>query len=94
MSVTVTDVTDAPKVIQLTNGKTFTFQSNDATRNEQIPTIDVSRMYSDDIEDRKAVAEEVREAAHSIGFLTLVNHVRLPGSASQTAADISTSAWI
>lgn len=41
---------------------------------ERIPIIDVSRMYSDNIEDRKAVAEEVREASENIGFFYMVNH--------------------
>ncbi|KAI1617867.1 putative gibberellin 3-beta hydroxylase [Exophiala viscosa] len=65
---------DAPHTITLTNGKTFTFNSNASTTDEQIPVIDVSRMYSEKFEDRQAVAEEIREAAHVIGFLSIVNH--------------------
>lgn len=68
-----------PRTITLTNGKTFTFNSNASTTDEQIPVIDVSRMYSERLEDRQALAEEIREAAHVIGFLCIVNHVRLCG---------------
>ncbi|KAH7115847.1 hypothetical protein B0J11DRAFT_393707, partial [Dendryphion nanum] len=41
---------------------------------ESIPLIDVSRMYSNRLEDRKALAEEVRAASREIGFFTIVNH--------------------
>lgn len=63
------------RTITLTNGKTFTFDSNASTTDEAIPVIDVSRMYSARLEDRQAVAEEIREAAHGIGFLSIINHV-------------------
>ncbi|KIV92352.1 hypothetical protein PV10_06799 [Exophiala mesophila] len=65
---------EAPHSITLTNGKTFTFNSNASSTDEAIPVIDVSRMYSDNADDRQAVAEEIREAAHSIGFFCIVNH--------------------
>lgn len=32
-------------------------------------------MYSGKLEDRQAVARQVREAAHNIGFFYVVNHV-------------------
>ncbi|KIW10314.1 hypothetical protein PV08_11276 [Exophiala spinifera] len=73
MSSTATQEEDS-RTITLTNGKTFTFDSNASTTDEAIPVIDVSRMYSDKLEDRKAVAEEIREAAHGIGFLSIINH--------------------
>uniref|UniRef100_A0A093XCR5 Gibberellin 3-beta-dioxygenase 4 n=1 Tax=Talaromyces marneffei PM1 TaxID=1077442 RepID=A0A093XCR5_TALMA len=66
MSTTVTSTNNTPKTIRLTNGKDFTFVSNAATTEESIPIIDVSRMHSPDIADRQALAEEIREAAHSI----------------------------
>lgn len=66
---------DTPHTITLTNGNSFTFNSNASTTDEAIPVIDVSRIYSDKLEDRQAVAEEIREAAHGIGFLSIVNHV-------------------
>lgn len=76
MTITTTQ-SEVPRSIALTNGKTFTFQSNASTTNEEIPIIDVSPMYSNNLEDRQALAEKIREAAHDIGFLSLVNHVGL-----------------
>lgn len=75
MSSTATIQVDGPRTITLTNGKTFTVQSNASTTDEQLPVIDVSRINSDRLEDRQALAEEIREAAHSIGFLCIINHV-------------------
>lgn len=75
MSTTTTATTASPKTITLSNGKTLTFNSNAASKEESIPIIDVSRMYSDKLEDRQALAEEIRTAAHEIGFLSIVNHV-------------------
>lgn len=66
--------TTGPRTITLQNGQVFSFNSNAATTLERIPIIDVSRMYSDSIEDRRAVAEEVREASKNIGFFYMVNH--------------------
>ncbi|KAF2137686.1 uncharacterized protein K452DRAFT_353383 [Aplosporella prunicola CBS 121167] len=40
----------------------------------EIPIIDISRIYSEKLEDRKAVAEMVREASHRIGFFYIVGH--------------------
>ena len=64
-----------PRTIQLVNGKTLTFADNAATKEESIPVIDVSRIYSDKLEDRQALAEEIRDAAHRIGFFCVVHHV-------------------
>jgi hypothetical protein len=74
MSLTATQ-REAPHTITLTNGKTFTFESNTSTTDEAIPVIDISRMYSDKLEDRQALAEAIRDAAHGIGFLSITNHV-------------------
>ena len=76
MSSTTTEE-GTPRTITLTNGKTFTFGSNASTTDEAIPVIDVSGMYSDKLEDRQVVAEEIRKAAHGIGFLSIVNHVSI-----------------
>src|SRR5690348_12759821 len=73
MSSTGTTIA-SPRTITLHNGQVVTFSTNVATILERIPIIDVSRMYSDSIEDRKAVAEEVREASRNIGFFYMVNH--------------------
>jgi hypothetical protein len=74
---TTTSIATEPRVINLSNGKSFTVSSNQSTTAESIPVIDVQRMYSDDIEERKALAEEVREASREIGFFTMINHVSL-----------------
>jgi hypothetical protein len=73
---TTTSLATEPKRILLSNGNTFTYASNAATSSKSIPLIDVSRMYSNNFEDRRALAEEVRKASHEIGFFTIINHVR------------------
>ncbi|EXJ86019.1 hypothetical protein A1O1_06388 [Capronia coronata CBS 617.96] len=45
----------------------------EATR-EEIPLIDVSGIYSENIEDRKAVATQFRDAAINTGFFYIKNH--------------------
>lgn len=60
--------------IRLQNGQVYESNSNDASELEQIPVIDAARIHSDKLADRQEVAEEIREAAHSIGFFYLVNH--------------------
>lgn len=39
-----------------------------------IPIIDISRIYSSDLSERKACAEEIREVAHRIGFFYASGH--------------------
>jgi isopenicillin N synthase-like dioxygenase len=73
MSATVTLMT-GPRTITLHNGQVVSFDSNTASTLERIPIIDVSRIYSEDIADRKAVAEEIRNASKNIGFFYMVNH--------------------
>ncbi|KAH8803408.1 putative gibberellin 3-beta hydroxylase [Xylogone sp. PMI_703] len=73
MSATMTE-SAKPHTITLQNGTVVNVKSNIPTRAETLPIIDVSRMYSPNLEDRKAVAEEVRKAAHDIGFFYVVNH--------------------
>lgn len=41
---------------------------------EEIPIIDISRIFSDNLTDRKAVAEQVRIAATTIGFFYMNGH--------------------
>lgn len=76
MSTTIatTAVEEAPKTITLHNGQTFKFNSNVTSTLDHIPIIDVSRIYSDNLEDRKAVAEEIRTASKEIGFFYMINH--------------------
>ncbi|KIW18952.1 hypothetical protein PV08_03241 [Exophiala spinifera] len=65
--------------LQLTSAYGPVFRSvrttppRDATR-EEIPVIDVSGIFSKDVEDRKAVAAQIRQAATSIGFFYMKNH--------------------
>lgn len=54
----------------------MTFSSNVSTNIEKIPVIDASKIWCERLEDRQAVAEEIREAARTIGFFYLINHVR------------------
>jgi len=74
MSSTRTTQT-TPHKLTLTNGKTLTFDSNASSASEQIPVIDISRIHSDKLADRQALAEEIRNAAHDVGFFSIVNHV-------------------
>lgn len=54
-------------------------QSNDALqddddKNNSIPVIDVSRIFSTDVSDRQAVANQLREACINVGFFYVQNH--------------------
>ncbi|MBF2027493.1 MAG: isopenicillin N synthase family oxygenase [Oscillatoriales cyanobacterium C42_A2020_001] len=40
----------------------------------KLPIIDVSGLYSDQISDRRAVANQIREVCHRIGFFYITNH--------------------
>ncbi|SPO03119.1 related to gibberellin 20-oxidase [Cephalotrichum gorgonifer] len=70
----LTESQSTVRTVTLQNGGTFTFKSNVPTTLEKIPIIDAARIWSDDLEDRKAVAREVRAASRDIGFFYLVNH--------------------
>ncbi|MCJ1300641.1 hypothetical protein MMC08_003438 [Hypocenomyce scalaris] len=63
-----------PITIRLQNGQILEIESNESTEAESIPIIDVARIYSEKLEDRQAVAEEIREACHRIGFFYVINH--------------------
>jgi hydroxyethylthiazole kinase-like sugar kinase family protein len=41
---------------------------------DEIPIIDLSPLYSEDIEDRKALAKTLRAAAVNTGFFYIKNH--------------------
>lgn len=75
-TVTTEAAMEGPRTIQLVNGNRVTAHSNQASKAESIPMIDVSRMYSPRLEDRRALAEEIREASRNIGFFLITNHVR------------------
>jgi hypothetical protein len=77
MSQTATlEASDGPRTVTLMNGSTFSFKSNISTTLDKIPVIDAARIWSESLEDRTAVAEEIREASRNIGFFYLINHVR------------------
>ncbi|KAI2636508.1 2OG-Fe(II) oxygenase [Hypomontagnella submonticulosa] len=75
------------KLLQLTSsyGPVFrpvkTTPPRDATA-EEIPVIDVSGIFSDNIVDHKAVAAEIRKAATTIGFFYMKGH-RIPDEVIQ-----------
>lgn len=66
----------APRTVALHNGQVLSFNSNISTNTEKIPVIDAKKVWSECLDDRQAVAEEIREAARTIGFFYLINHVR------------------
>lgn len=81
MSQTTTSIQEqsesgSKKTVTLHNGQVFTFTSNISTNLEKIPVIDAARIWSENLADRQAVAEEIREASRTIGFFYLINHVR------------------
>lgn len=41
---------------------------------DEIPIIDLSPLYSSKVEERKALAEEIRRAAVNTGFFYIKNH--------------------
>ncbi|KZT22408.1 Clavaminate synthase-like protein [Neolentinus lepideus HHB14362 ss-1] len=75
MSQTSTIEADSvPLTLKLSNGQIVSFKSNVAKDTGEIPIIDIGGIFSDKIEDRKAVAEKVREASSRIGFFYAINH--------------------
>ncbi|KAF2711114.1 putative isopenicillin N synthetase [Pleomassaria siparia CBS 279.74] len=71
---TVLEAPKPPLKLTLGNGQEIHFHSDTSIEADEIPIIDISGIYSDDIVDRRAVAEKIREAAHRIGFFYIVNH--------------------
>ncbi|KIW45448.1 uncharacterized protein PV06_03840 [Exophiala oligosperma] len=59
-------------------------------RNDEIPLIDIGRIYSDDLEDRKSLAREIKHAAENTGFFYIKNH-GIPESAIDGALKASKS---
>lgn len=80
---------ETPKagIITLQNGQVFQVKSDTGKPLDSLPIIDVSGIYSENFEDRKAVAEQVRTAAHEIGFFYVINHVRVTLEDSRRASN-------
>lgn len=76
MSATTTVLEAATPRLNLTlgNGQKIHFHSDTSIEADEIPVIDISGIYSQNIADRRAVAEKIREAAHRIGFFYIINH--------------------
>jgi isopenicillin N synthase-like dioxygenase len=66
--------TKPPLNLTLGNGQQIWFHSDESIEADEIPVIDIQGIFSDDIQKRIAVAEQIREAAHRIGFFYIVNH--------------------
>jgi hypothetical protein len=64
-----------PLTIELQNGQVVKTDCNESIETDEIPIIDVARIYSEKLEDRQAVADQVRKACHDIGFFYVINHV-------------------
>lgn len=78
MSQVEVQIIPQPKnTLQLQNGEAVACLSNESHEPDEIPIIDVAGMFSENLEDRKAVAEKIREACHRIGFFYVINHVSL-----------------
>lgn len=73
-STTTIEAAQPALTLTLQNGQDIRFHSDTSIEADEIPVIDIAGIFSDDIADRKAVAEEIREAAHRIGFFYIVNH--------------------
>lgn len=87
MSTTVVETATRPALdLTLQNGQKIYFHSDTSIEADEIPVIDISGIYSNGIEERKAVAEQVREAAHRIGFFYITNHGIDPKYAEHTFA--------
>lgn len=78
MATEVVNPPAQPRTVTLHNGQTVTFTSNTPTELETIPIIDAARIWSDNLDDRMAVAQEIRHASREIGFFYLINHVSPP----------------
>ena len=73
-TTTTTKSANGPLSLILGNGQKIHFQSDTSIEADEIPVIDISAIFTGDLEARKVVAEQVREACHRIGFFYIVNH--------------------
>jgi hypothetical protein len=77
MATTTTTEASAPKVLHLQQ-QGLTRKIKPVTAGDrnftEIPTLDISLMYSDSLADRKELAAKVRDAASRVGFMQIKNH--------------------
>jgi isopenicillin N synthase-like dioxygenase len=73
-TVTETASSQLPLNLTLGNGQKIYFHSDESIEADEIPVIDISGIFSDELANRKAVAGQIREAAHRIGFFYIVGH--------------------
>lgn len=64
----------APLNLTLGNGQKIYFHSDESIEADDVPIIDISGIYIEHLEERKAVAEKVGGACHRIGFFYIINH--------------------
>lgn len=71
-----TTLTDTPKhaTLRLPSGQTATVKCETPLDVDEIPIIDISGIWSDDLDIKHAIAEQVREASHRIGFFYAQHH--------------------
>lgn len=75
MSTTTEQVESiAPITLNLPSGQSVSVKSEISIEANDIPIIDVSAIWSDDLNAKKKIAEQVREASHRIGFFYAQNH--------------------
>ncbi|KXL49965.1 MAG: hypothetical protein FE78DRAFT_252217 [Acidomyces sp. 'richmondensis'] len=63
-----------PITLKLPSGQIVSVQSEVSIKSNEIPIIDVSVIWSNDLNAKKEVAEKVREASHRISFFYAQNH--------------------
>lgn len=78
------------KSFQLQNGQSFNVLSNESEALDAIPVIDIADIYSEEVEERQRVADQIRQASHGIGFFYITNHV-ITQSLSLVAVKVLTS---
>jgi hypothetical protein len=87
MSTTTTQAPSTSKLeLRTAYGPVFRDVLNTPPRDctaEEIPIIDLAPLYSSDLEDRKALAKEIRAAGLNTGFFYIMNY----GIDEQTIAD-------
>lgn len=78
-TATATDIKPSTTKLELRTayGPVFRDVLNNPPRDctaSEIPTIDLSRLYSSNLSDRKALAVEIRDAGVNTGFFYIKNH--------------------